>query len=731
MEKIKILFLIDVLEELGGAEKNLLQVVSSLDRSKFEPMIYCLKAGFAYDEFRKKGVEAIDLNLNRIYGFNGLIKAVKFIRFLRKNKVKIVVTYFESSDFWGALSARLAAVPIVLSNRRDLGFNLKKSHILAYRFINRYFDRIIAVCNAVKDEIVKREKVNPDKIVTIYNGVDTYVPEETNLQELKRSLGLDENKQTVTMVANFDPIKGHKDLLTAAAKVLDRYNSAQFLLVGTGRNGYEQQIKSFAAQLGINKNVVFAGFRPNIAQILMLSDISVLSSSSEGFSNAVIESMAAGKPVIAANVGGNKEAIDDGKTGFLFPPKDTTAFADLILLCLRDRELAQKVGQTAKLEVERLFTAKVMIEELENLFEALLEQKTTPAKNGIARKKIKKFIKLTICNLLYYCGVLKLLEARNSKKSITILAYHKITDTNEGLSLSTSIATFKKQLQYIVRHYKIVSLKQAIGFLRSRALLPGKMAVITFDDGTKDIFLNAFPFLKESKIPATIFLTIDPIEKHKLLWFDFIPIVIKNSRRKTLDLQEFGMGKYLINSREEKELATERIVKSAKKMNKELREKLCESLQNKLSISDEELKGAADEEILTWEEIRQMRDAGIEIGAHTMSHTILTNLPLEEARLEICESKRIIEDKLRERVELFAYPNGSSSDFNDNIIRILKENNFQGACTLMNGNSNDDVFALHRVNIHERTVTDSKGIFRKSLFSALITGVFNLQYREH
>ena len=203
--KIPVLFLIDSLQVFGGAEKNLFTVSSGLNPDKYRAIVCCLKDGDGAEVFRDKGINIINLGLRRIYNFDAIKKAIQLISIIRKEKVKVMVTYLESSDFFGSIVGKISGVSVLISNRRDMGFNLKRRHIIAYKIINRFFTRIITVCEAVKEIIVKRENVHPDKIITIYNGVQLPELPNVNKLELKKSLGLDANKQAVTMLANFEP----------------------------------------------------------------------------------------------------------------------------------------------------------------------------------------------------------------------------------------------------------------------------------------------------------------------------------------------------------------------------------------------------------------------------------------------------------------------------------------------------------------------------------------------
>lgn len=372
MIRIPILFIIDVLRDFGGAEKNLMQLVSRLDPSRYEPFVFCLKGGKVFEELRNRGVKISNLEITRIYAPSALIKGWRLSRFMRANRVQVVVTYFESSDFWGALSARLAGVPVVISNRRDLGFSLKRRHIIAYRFFNRFFTRIIAVCDAVKEHLIKEERVERSKISTVYNGVDILdiLPSGT----LKASLGVADDERVVTMVANLHPVKGHENLLEAARLVCDEIPAVKFLFVGVDKGGYSEHLRQVTRRLVLQGNVIFTGYRHDVAEILAVSDVCVLSSTSEGMSNAILEYMASGNPVIATDVGGNAELINDGETGFLVPPDNPQSMARSISLLLENHDVRIEMGRKAKERAQTLFSTQAMVQAVDSLVTSELER---------------------------------------------------------------------------------------------------------------------------------------------------------------------------------------------------------------------------------------------------------------------------------------------------------------------------------------------------------------------
>ena len=375
MNKITVLFLIDVLQELGGAEKNLTQIVFGLNPDKYNTIICCLKGGRVYEELKQKNINVINLNLQKIYTFDALLKGIKLIRIIKRNKVKIMVTYFDSSDFFGSIIGKISGVRLLISSRRDVGFNLEKRHIWAYRIINRLFDKIIAVSENVKEKIINREKADPKKVITIYNGVDISDSNGFDSEKIKKSLGLDSNNFIITMLANLTPVKGHKYLLAAASEVIKRNNLVKFLLIGTGKDGFKQELQDLTYKLGIENDVVFAGFRSDISEILSIADITVLSSTTEGFSNAILEYMAAGKPVVATDVGGNRELIIDGKTGFLIPPNNPSALAEAIVKLLNNVNLRSKMGTEGRVRIKDYFSKEKMIKNIDSLFENLLNDR--------------------------------------------------------------------------------------------------------------------------------------------------------------------------------------------------------------------------------------------------------------------------------------------------------------------------------------------------------------------
>lgn len=377
MEKISILYLIDQMRDMGGAERNLVNILTHIDQTHFHYFLYTFQLESPMKELLE--IENIPcIQLPYPTSPDGIKKYLAWVRKIKQQKIHILHSYFESSDIWGTLLAKLAGIPVIVSSKRDLGFLKSKKVLLAYRFINPFITKIIAVSDAVKNQVSIQEKVDLDKIVTIYNGVDIFkFNGATDQFSLRNELKLHSSWPVVGVIANIKPIKGLEYFIQAAAEIVRQFPYTHFIIVGSGlptpeSQNYYRQLQTLISELKLGDNLFFLGKRDDIPEILSMIDISVLPSLSEGFSNTVIESMAAGKPVVVTDVGGNAEAVEHGKTGYVVPARDVDKLAEAICALLADRNLAHRMGQAGRLRAKQLFSIETMISKIENLYKSLL-----------------------------------------------------------------------------------------------------------------------------------------------------------------------------------------------------------------------------------------------------------------------------------------------------------------------------------------------------------------------
>jgi len=380
---ITVLYLIDTYISVpesplrAGAEKQLYLLASSLNRGKFRPIIIQLSPdnSFQVASGNLGGLELLHLPTSRLYGLNGLRQINHLLSVTRNKKIDIVHTFFEKAEVMGWLAARLSGIPVWITSRRDLGFKRKRIYDKIFRLTSKDCKKCVANCNAVREQAIQQENLPPGKIEVIYNGLDLSEYQQTLKNEsLREELGVVNGVPLVGLIANFNfEIKGHIYFLGSAKKILEKVPNAKFVLVGDGP--LKPRYEEVAQELNIKKDVYFLGKRTDVPAIISSLDVSVLSSTNEGFSNVIMESMAAGKPVVATNVGGSKEMIKDGITGYLVPPADSNAMANAIMDLLKSPEKAVAMGGMGRKVVQERFTVETMVKKYEELYFSLLKDR--------------------------------------------------------------------------------------------------------------------------------------------------------------------------------------------------------------------------------------------------------------------------------------------------------------------------------------------------------------------
>lgn len=283
---------------------------------------------------------------------------------------------------------------------------------------------------------------------------------------------------------------------------------------------------------------------------------------------------------------------------------------------------------------------------------------------------------------------------RRRGRNVQILTYHRVNDDRDPFFPATSVETFSRQMEYLASHYQVYSLEEIVQRLKARDV-PEKALVVTFDDGYRDNYTNAFPILKRFSIPATVFLATDSIGTGKVLWHDRVFSAFRETQETTLSEYHPDVGVRPLRTLADKLRALWSVIRMLRKVDDVTREELIQRLITRLHVEDR-----CDDHtlMLDWQEVRTMYQHGISFGAHTASHPILSRLPQARVREEIQKSTAAIESQLGQRPQTFAYPNGLRDDFNESVKLALQEAGYQCAVTSLFGTNgpDQDLFELRR-----------------------------------
>jgi L-malate glycosyltransferase len=351
--------------DVGGSEKQFVSLVEGLNRQRFDVQPACLRrtGGLAarigeIPEFPPGG---------SLFRMQSLRARVEMGRHLRRNRTVVAHAFDFYTNLMMVPAARFAGVPVVLASHRQIGDLLTPSQFWAQLQAFRICDRVLCNSRAAADRL-RKAGLPERKLEIIPNALpDAFFIQYTTA--IPREPGM----VRVGMIARMnDAVKNHPAFLRAAARVAKQLPTVEFLLVGDGplRPGLE----AMAAELGIVERVTFAGERHDIPAVLASIDVSVLTSSSESLSNVVLESMAAGVPVIATAVGGNPELVKDGETGQLVPAGDEDRLVEALLRLAGDAELRKLYSQRGR-EFARSFHSDVICRRYEEVYVSLLEEK--------------------------------------------------------------------------------------------------------------------------------------------------------------------------------------------------------------------------------------------------------------------------------------------------------------------------------------------------------------------
>jgi glycosyltransferase involved in cell wall biosynthesis len=359
---------------VGGVQSQLLTVLGNYDRSRFCPIVCSLSGSGAIGrKMEDIGVEVVCLNK---FGHGlDLTIIVDLYRLMKKREIMIVRTHQYHANLYGRIAANLAGVPCIIASIHNIYNRDRKIH---RRMINRFLagltDKIIAVSETVGRDIMKYDSIPKDKIMVIYNGIEiNRFLQMSNGSSVRMEFNIPSSVPVIGIVGRLVHQKGHKYLLEAMVRIKARFPGSLLLIVGDGP--LKGELTAYATAQGLGEDVIFAGSRMDIPDLLAAIDIFVFPSFREGLGNALLEAMAAGKPIIATDIAPMREIINSAEVGILVPPKDSGALASAIEVLMSDSVRAEALGSAARSRALSFFDIKNTVNNYTGLFEDIMRRK--------------------------------------------------------------------------------------------------------------------------------------------------------------------------------------------------------------------------------------------------------------------------------------------------------------------------------------------------------------------
>ena len=354
---------------VGGTEKQVLELIRGLDKNRYIPYFAVLKeTDYIHNHIFPCKVKI--LNIQNIFSIATTVSMSKMAWELYRLKNDIVHVFFNDAAIIAPFFCKLTGSKVITS-RRDMGFWYTPSILKMLRLSHYFVDRIVANSKAVKDNVIKMERVKNNKIDVVYNGIDDAIFAADHAKDFRERHGIKHNDLIVGSVSNLYSIKRPRDIINVFKILYERMKNVHLVLVGGGHLEIEP-LKQYARELSLNRNIHFIGRVWEPIPIIKYFDVCISCSESEGLSNAILEYMGCGKPVVCTDVGGNPELVIPGYNGFIVKLGEVNLFAKHIIEILSNKSLRIAYGENSRKLYLNEFTSNRMVIEYMALYDKVL-----------------------------------------------------------------------------------------------------------------------------------------------------------------------------------------------------------------------------------------------------------------------------------------------------------------------------------------------------------------------
>ena len=352
--------------DIGGSETLARRLALGLTRRRYACSLYAVhNHGPLADLLRADGIPCRAFMRKGKWDIGPLLRLVQQFR---ADGTKVVHTHHLGQLLYGGLAGRLAGCRVIHTEHEYFTLMRPRAQQLL-RLLTRLADRVTAVAEPVRNFLEGTVRIPAGKLITIENGVEIH-QYEAAIPYNREEWDLRNSDMIIGCVARLSPEKGHTVLLRAFRKVINRHPLARLVLIGDGEE--RERLQHLAADLSIGPFVRFLGLRADVPEVLAACDLFALPSIQEGFPMVILEALAAGKAVIASEVGAIPDVIRHGATGMLVPPGDADALANAVCLLIEDKGARQRLGQTGRELVREGYNFERTVGQYDDLYQRVL-----------------------------------------------------------------------------------------------------------------------------------------------------------------------------------------------------------------------------------------------------------------------------------------------------------------------------------------------------------------------